>query len=282
MYKVSQGRITFWIGTVLLTVMAQSIAVAFWTVFPIKALSVVGDLIAVSLLIVSILGIRKTSEPVHFLRWQFSTMVASVLIQLGLIFAIRRPDELPFPWMLASPFLLISTYSFIQSKRLNGGKQLELPTNVVHSFSRLNWRWFTAPKLDFWVCWLGLIIPFVASCFIFQYAINEPYSDTLLTILRLGWLGSCGAFLFFWIRQIFVHDRSAKIEAFFVYNKNFGLAMFATYMMRRYGLFNGLVEVSWIYFVLDFFVNAYHRSIVRQTPSGIGEYEALEGPSLGL
>lgn len=209
-------------------------------------------------------------------------MVSGLLIQVGIVSLYRKPNELPFLWVLAIPMLLISAYSFVQSKQKNGGRQLDLPTNLVHSVSRLNWKWFTTPRLDFWVCWIGLLIPFSLSCLVFYFAIKSPFSDTVLTILRLGWIVSAGFFLYAWLRELFVKERAERVGNYAATNRNLGLAIVSVWLCREQGIMSALLDLGWIYLLTDMFMTAFKKSIDRQTSAGIGEYEALEGPSLGL
>jgi hypothetical protein len=282
MFKLSQERLLFWLGVILMSAMSHSFVFAYWTTFPVTPLSLSGYAAGILLMIVSGIQIIKTSAPVHLLRWQFSTMVSGLLIQFGIISLYRKPDELPFTWALAIPMLVVSIYSFVESKKANGGRQLDLPTNLVHALSRLNWRWFTTPKLDFWVCWVGLLIPFALSCLVFRFALKDPLSDTTLTIFRLGWVISGGLFVFYWIRELFVRNRSIKVGNYASMNRNLGIAIVAIWLYREHGIYSVFLELTWVYWLTDMFMSAYKRSIDRQTPSGIGEYEALEGPSLGL
>lgn len=48
------------------------------------------------------------------------------------------------------------------------------------------------------------------------------------------------------------------------------------------GIFALYLAYSFYWFCCDMFESAYIRCMERQTPGGVADYEALEGPSVGL
>ena len=182
--------------------------------------------------------------------------------------------------IFASPFLLIAAISLT---RLAAGKpQIEVPNNIVHSFKRLEWRWLTKPKWDFWFCWIGLLFsPVLATAFVGGNWNNATGSVWLL-ILRTTWVVLMVVFAYRWVMAPIRRNRYKETVGVSVLLR---VLSFVYYFSLDLHVAN-LVERIWLFAaacgLTVLFDNAFSRCHERLTPAGIGEYEALEGPSLGL
>lgn len=150
-----------------------------------------------------------------------------------------------------------------------------------HSFRRLSWRWITPPRLDYWTSWVGVTVPFgisLAAVWSRFFRISESWQFALMVLFAWASL----AFLFRWItaprhkenfKNLIVASMVCRTAAFvLVYFTRQGPS-------RNWDWF--FIFIVWCA-VTSWFETGYERGVSRLTPSGIGEYEALEGPSLGL
>ena len=263
--------------------MPVTISLNHWTIVSPTFSQLLNFVLSASLAVFSTIQVLKSKSDFHLLRWQSALWISSLLVMFSSSFAAKNPENVTFGWIIASPLLLIAAYSYFQSRKPNGGNQLDIPVDIIHGFKRIGWRWVTPPKYDFWLCWIGLLFPAALGVTQIAYNWNYPSNSWLIFVKILGF-GYLLWFAFRWViapinkakfRELVVATAGLRVVGF-VYYFSLGVPADGLAIARLAG---GCVVASmWT----GFFESAFSRSSERALPQGIQEYEAIEGPSLGL
>lgn len=269
------------IFTWLMTIVFSIMTIATWTVIHPTVLNVASFSTAVALFAVSTRFIDyKSGLSLNLFRWQNAMWFGSLCWMVQGIGMFIRPEPTARPLIIPAIFFLLATYDYIQSRRPNG-KHLNLPKSFVHGYSRLGWKWLTNPKRDYWLCYAGLPIPILLTGYLVIRRWNEGNGDAFLILLKLSWIVFVGIFTFRWLQT------SRKIESYksLIVSAQFTRGLAITYFVwilnptKTWHIFSEILLLMWITGLIE---TGYDRTVQRMTPAGTADYEALEGPSLGL
>ncbi len=194
-------------------------------------------------------------------------------------------DHLPSAIIIATPFLAIAAYSYFMSGH-GEERQLNLPLKLVHGFKRLEWRWFTPPKWDYWLVWVGLLFsPIIGGYFIVKHW-SSAYGHFWLQAVIALWFAYVATFAWNWIRSPFQRSTFKSLVVSATCVRCVGIFFgYCVWVMKNGGwqpFSQGVGGYFWIVILTSLFEGAFDRCCVRQTQEGRTEYEALEGPSVGL
>lgn len=214
------------------------------------------------------------------LRFPCALWLVSILTMLSAKKIVMSDVPIFLLWL--SPLLFIAGYSWNQFRKPDGGKQIELPTDWVHSYKRLGWRWWTKPRLDFWFVWVGLLVsPTIGiCCFVFGWNFGEGSAPAyFLRAYALFWLA---VFIYQWVIAPRRREEFKMVYVAAAHTRVLGIlyvVLFSPAFHSWYDRFGNFAVAFWL---TGIFEHAYDKCVRRLTRDGIQEYEALEGPSLGL
>ncbi|MBS1728593.1 MAG: hypothetical protein JST51_17890 [Armatimonadetes bacterium] len=222
----------------------------------------------------------RTGYGANLLRFPAAVWVMSLLA----VASVRKFEvsDLPVVMLFLAPFLTIAMYSGIQYRQPDGGKQLEIPVGMVHSYKRLGWKWMTRPQLDFWLVWVGILTSPALGIYCFARLWDRTLGNAWAYLLAFFEVVYLAIFAYQWFKALGSRGNYKNVVVSAGLVRGTGLLFaycFRPDMASWTARLSGFLVVFGITSLIE---NAYGRCCERQTQEGILEYESLEGPSVGL
>lgn len=239
-------------------------------------------LLGLPITVFSLVRMKTTGFGYHPLRYPMALWLASVVV-VGLTGRkTLTVDRIASATIFVIPFLAIALYSFLEARKPDCGKQLNIPTSLEHAYRRLGWKWLTPPRWDFWLCWIGLLFSPLISTVLIVGQWDQAIDHAWLMGLRVVWMCLLVLFAYRWFLAPVKRDKCKETAVSAMSIRTIGFLYYYSLDFKSTEILNRLVSFVVACMLTSIFEQAYVRCMERQTPAGVGEYEALEGPSLGL
>lgn len=269
--------IFIWLMTIVFSIMT----IATWTVIHPTVLNVASFSTAVALFVVSTRFIDyKSGLSLNLFRWQNALWFGSLCWMVQGIGMFIRPEPTARPLIIPAIFFLLAVYDYVQSRRPNG-KHLNLPKSFVHGYSRLGWKWLTNPKRDYWLCYAGLPIPILLTGYLVVRLWNEGNSNAFLILLKLAWIFALAVFTLFWLKAPTKITNNKELIGSGSLARGTAITYVIWVVIENKTLYT-IGAIMILMAITGVIETGYDRTVQRMTPAGNADYEALEGPSLGL
>lgn len=129
---------------------------------------------------------------------------------------------------------------------------------------------------------MGLLVPVALSIWIFVAKWTFGGGNAWVYILRLTWMLALPYFVFRWTQAPNRADKHKETVVASMMVRSTALLYYFSVGTTLKDFWSILFAFFLTWSITGLFEEAYDRAVPRQTPQGIGEYEALEGPSVGL